>query len=701
MIPEQYLEKVYSGFLGMNVGIRLGAPVEPSIWTYERIRDTYGDIRGYVKPYKMFGADDDVNGPVYFLRALRDDAVRRRVKPQDVAKAWLNYTREGIGMFWWGGYGISTEHTAYLNLKNGVPAPRSGSAEQNGKILAEQIGGQIFIDTWGLVHPGNKRAAADDAQAAASVSHDGEGLNGARFIAACIAEAFVNHDILDIMDRALEELPENCLYGAVVRAVLDFHKTESEDWRSCREMLEREWGYDKYPGVCHIIPNAGVCALAMAYGMGDFSRTVEIAVMCSWDTDCNAGNAGTVLGVMNGIEGIPGHYREPVNDGLILSGISGYLNILDIPTFAKETALYGYRMSKMRPPAELAQGYKEGEIYFDFELPGATHNMRVSDPFFCRISHTRERAYRGSGSLKILADRMVRGNRCKLFYKPFYRRDEFSDERYSPVLTPTVYPGQTVSMKIYGDQWNGWEMLGVAPYIRTMDDKVEHLQGYVQIQQGKWLELEYVIPDTQGSLIDEVGIVLEGYAPSKSKTYGVFYLDEFSVRGSSSYTIAIGKQRKEFGTVTPFSVDHGAWEIEGGRLSLICCGEACAFAGNYYGKDTSVSVEMTPANGLSHLLLVRAQGAMRWYGAGFSGKDRVEIIKNDFGRQVLAGKRFLWKQGETYGLKLEALGEELVLTINGREILRARDGSFAYGMYGCGSAGMGRTYFGDFRIQQN
>lgn len=46
MIPKNYLEKVYAGFLGMNIGIRLGAPVEPTIWTYERIRDTYGNITG-------------------------------------------------------------------------------------------------------------------------------------------------------------------------------------------------------------------------------------------------------------------------------------------------------------------------------------------------------------------------------------------------------------------------------------------------------------------------------------------------------------------------------------------------------------------------------------------------------------------------------------------------------------------------------
>lgn len=166
-----------------------------------------------VKYYKNFAADDDVNGPVYFLRALIDDALDRPLKPQDVARAWLNYAREGVGMFWWGGYGISTEHTAYLNLKNGIPAPQSGSIEQNGQILAEQIGGQIFIDTWGFVNPGNVRRAADYGQAAASVSHDGNGIYGARFLCAAIAAAFLTSDVKEIIRAVFRKFPNPALTG--------------------------------------------------------------------------------------------------------------------------------------------------------------------------------------------------------------------------------------------------------------------------------------------------------------------------------------------------------------------------------------------------------------------------------------------------------------------------------------------------------
>ena len=123
-IPADTLDRIYAGFLGKAIGVRLGAPVEPTIWTWDRIDKTYGEITGYLRDFKNFAADDDTNGPVYFIRALRDFGLDP--SPQDVGRTWLNYAAELHGMFWWGGYGISTEHTAFANLQSGVPAPESG-----------------------------------------------------------------------------------------------------------------------------------------------------------------------------------------------------------------------------------------------------------------------------------------------------------------------------------------------------------------------------------------------------------------------------------------------------------------------------------------------------------------------------------------------------------------------------------------------
>jgi len=446
MLPANYPERVYAGFLGMNIGIRLGAPVEPEVWTFERIEQVYGDIRDYVKPYRTFSADDDANGPIFFVRALYDDAADRELTPRDVARAWLNYAREGVGMFWWGGVGVSTEHTAYVNLRSGIEAPASGSIAVNGEILAEQIGGQIFVDVWGLLWPGDMEKAALYAERAASVSHDRNGLYGARFIAACIAKAFEADSIGEVVEAALGVIPADSLYAQVVRAVMDFHARHPADWRACRRYLEAEWGYDKYGGVCHIIPNAGVCALALLYGGGDFARTVEIATMCGWDTDCNAGNVGTIAGVLRGLAGIPEHYRRPVNDCIVASSVSGYLNIVDLPTFCKEVALLSYRLHGLQAPRKLAESVRFGELYFDFDLPGSTHGIRAGNPFKTPVvRHTRRVRYGESGgALEIVFDRITNTESARIYYKPYYRREDFNDEKYKPTFAPQAVSGQTV-----------------------------------------------------------------------------------------------------------------------------------------------------------------------------------------------------------------------------------------------------------------
>lgn len=149
MIPDNYMEKLYAGWLGKLIGVRFGAPIEG--WSYEQIEKTYGEVEDYLVDYREFAADDDSNGPMFFLRALEDYGLNATA--EEMGLTWLNYAPYEHGFYWWGGYGNSTEHTAYLNLRSGIPAPRSGSVEQNGAAVAEQIGGQIFIDTWGLVNP--------------------------------------------------------------------------------------------------------------------------------------------------------------------------------------------------------------------------------------------------------------------------------------------------------------------------------------------------------------------------------------------------------------------------------------------------------------------------------------------------------------------------------------------------------------------
>jgi ADP-ribosylglycohydrolase len=703
-IREDYLERLYAGFIGKNVGIRLGAPVEPAIWTYQRIREVYGEVRDYLKPWRNFAADDDANGPVYFIRPLIDGEPEKPLSPRDVERAWLEYAREGIGMFWWGGYGRSTEHTAYLNMKNGIHAPESGSMARNGQVVAEQIGGQIFVDTWGLVWPGRPDRAAEYAAAAASVSHDGEGIAGAKFIAACIAAAFAEQDMRSVVEAGLAALGPGTVYEKVARAVIAKYERESADWRSCQEYLIAEWGYDKWPGLCHMIPNAGVCVLSLLYGNGDFARTVEIATMCGWDTDCNAGNVGTIAGVLYGLDAIPERYRKPINDGIVLSGISGTLNILDIPSFSRRLASIGYRLAGLPVPAALAAalaaGDGEGALNFDFALPGSTHNLRVSDPAAFAAVHRPGLGEDGGNALEFRFDRIEREMTGTLHYKPFYRRADFDDERYSPAFAPTVRPGHRVRIRFRLERWEG-ERLGIDGYVRN--SATGELIGttapiFPAPDASYWIE--FIVPEVGGAQIDEVGIRLTGYSGVKKRDSGRLLVDRFLVDGKARYGIDIAKQAVEFSCVTPFAHDKGNWRIEDGRMHLMTCERCASYTGGHAVGDQRITAVVTPLAGTSHLVAARAAGAMSGYWAGFDGEGKVSIIVNDIALSRLATADFPWVRDRTYRLSLEAVGDRLALSVDGERVLEARDGRHRRGMVGCAAAEAARALYGPFEVEE-
>jgi ADP-ribosylglycohydrolase len=703
-IQDDYLERLYAGFIGKNVGIRLGAPVEPAIWTYERIRNVYGEVRSYLKPYRNFAADDDVNGPVFFIRPLIDGDPARPLDPRDVGRAWLDYAREGVGMFWWGGYGRSTEHTAYLNLKAGVHAPESGSSARNGKTVANQIGGQIFIDTWGLVLPGRPDEAARYAATAASVSHDGEGLNGARFIAACIAAAFCERSAAEVVRAGLGRVERGSLYEAVIEAVIRFHDKEPESWRACQEYLIAEWGYDRYQGLCHVIPNAGVCALALLYGEGNFACSVEIATMCGWDTDCNAGNVGTIAGVLYGLGAIPERYRAPINDGIVLSSAVGSLNILDIPTFSRTLASIGYRLAGEPIPIAiveaLAAGDGESGFHFDFALPGSTHNLRVSDPVACAAQHRPGEGRGGKGALEFRFDRLERESSVELFYKPFYRRADFDDERYSPTFAPTVRPGQKARIVFRRECWEG-DKIGVEGYVRiSSTGERRSASDLLFPADGEECSLEFAVPDVGGSEIDEIGLRVIGFSGAKKRDSGRLVVDSFDIFGKARYAIDIASQSVEFGCVTPFSHDHGAWSIESGRLHLMSPEDSASYTGGHAVRDQRVSATVTPLAGDSHLLAVRCGGLTRGYFAGLDGLGRVSIYRKDGDYERLVSAEFAWKHGVDYQIALSATGERIDLTVNGEILLTARDAAHSAGMVGCGCIGAARALYGPFLVEE-
>lgn len=73
-MKTEYIEKIYAGWLAKIIGIRFGAPVEG--WTYDKIKNIFGErLEHYPADYINFAADDDSNGPLFFLRSVEEKRI--------------------------------------------------------------------------------------------------------------------------------------------------------------------------------------------------------------------------------------------------------------------------------------------------------------------------------------------------------------------------------------------------------------------------------------------------------------------------------------------------------------------------------------------------------------------------------------------------------------------------------------------------
>lgn len=703
-MKADYIERLYAGWLGKLIGVRHGAPIEG--WHYAKINTVYGEISDYLVDYKEFAADDDTNGPMFLLRTLLDHGVQNTAK--DVGLALLNYAPYEHGFFWWGGYGVSTEHTAYLNLRAGMAAPVSGSIEQNGLIQAEQIGGQIFIDTWGLVAPYNPGLAAEYARKAASVTHGGNGVYGGMFISACISAAFEYKDVELVIEAGLSCIPSDCTYAVMARDVIAWYRAHPKNWRDCFALIQKNYGYDKYTGACHIIPNAAVIILSLVYGEGSFSKAINICNMCGWDTDCNVGNVGTIMGVMVGLEGIEEKWRGPINDFYVSSSVMGSLNINDVPADVCVIARLAYEIARELPPVKWRHIFAGDGKQFHFELPGSTHGFRIKSDenefshMEAKLMNSDEEAMEGIRSLKAVVKPVIANQRVYLYHQTYYRPSAFHDSRYDPSFSPTAYPGQHMQASVMITPSVTYPVMA-ALYAYDDNHQKIHMGEEILLNPGKWQTLCYDIPAIQGGLISEIGVTL---LPEKAKWDTLFvYMDQFSIRGQADYSIDFAMEQMEVWhsghkEVSQFTYLRGRWAIEDGVLSGNGVDYTEAYTGSHDWKDYIFTGTVLPVMGETHMLNIRVQGGIRSYAAGFKGDNKLCLCKNENGYRVLAQVDFPWEHNHEYRLWIKAAGNIISCGMGEKTLLAYTDeeNPYLYGAIGA-SVPRGHCYFKDFAVQ--
>lgn len=680
-IPSDYAERVYAGVLGKIIGVYLGRPFEG--WTYERIMQELGEIQYYVHErlrVPLVVTDDDISGTFTFLRALADYGGSRDLTPAQIGQSWLNYIIKNKTILWWGGRGNSTEHTAYLNLKEGIEAPRSGSMAVNSKVVAEQIGSQIFIDGWAMVAPGDPELAADFARRASVVSHDGEAIYGAQVIAAMEAQAFVESDLNKLLDCAVSFIPQDSIIYRLIADIRNWHAKE-QDWRKTREQIAANYGYDKYGGNCHMVPNHALIIHSLLHGDDDFQKSLMIVNTCGWDTDCNSGNVGCLLGIKNGLAAIESgpDFRGPVADRLYLPTADGGRAISDAVTETYHVVNMGRRLAGLEPVAP-----KNG-ARFHFELPGSAQGLQPEDSIEVKgtvsVENVAGHSKLGQRSLAIRYHGVATGRAARVATPTFIPSEDiavyFEKRGYRLICSPMLYPGQMIEASVKADSQNNLP-LRCNLYIRIFgaEDRLTMVRGpQTEIRPGSDAMLRWQVPDTGGTPSAEVGVEIS----SDQRADGTLYLDYLGWNGAPNVTFrrpnhtsqmwrrawVNGLDHEDRRELTDYWQDTYRVIQDEGRGLLI--------QGTREWTDYMVSADIKPHMFKAGGIGARVQGMQRYYALLLKDESCVQLVKVLDGEKVLAEAPFTWQYGRTYNLGIQVRGEHLTATIDGHIVLEYRD----------------------------
>lgn len=641
-LPSDYSDRVYGGVLGKVIGVYLGRPFEQ--WSHQRIVERFGEINFYVNKevgVPIVVADDDISGTFTFLRALEDNDFDPNLTAEQIGETWLNYIIEDRTILWWGGRSTSTEHTAFLNLKNGIKAPRSGSIELNGKTVAEQIGSQIFIDGWGLIHPNDPEAAADWARRAASVSHDGEAIYGAQVIAAMVAGAFGEQDLNKLQDLALAQIPPDCQIRRLVEDVREL-VARYPDWKEGFAELDRTYGYGVYTSNCHIIPNHGLIHFALLHGKGDFQHSMRVVNTCGWDTDCNAGNVGCILGVIDGYETLgpadpdqnpARNWYEAFKGKVIIPTADGGGYVSNTDQLADTVIRYANRVRGTewkRPPRHYSQ-FLDGEVTL----------------------------------------------RLETFIKP----SDLKNEGYGIQASPGVYPGQKIKVDLM--MLAPSKIQFVARAYRGDGEIVERrlpIRNFGKIRKDtgppvdlEEAEIEFDLPGSRP--IFEIGLDITDAIDHWPFQHLIVSHATFRPQGVPNCTF---ERPADGGTLWLRQWVNGLsilrdWDgmdciqNEGTGLAIIGCREW-----QNYRASAKITFEAAKQSGLA----VHVQGMRRFYALVLE-PGKLKFIKSRDGIHELAEVALDWAFDETHELAIEVqtLEREVHLTgyIDGRKVMNITD----------------------------
>lgn len=674
-LSETYKNKIYAGVLGKMIGVYLGRPVEG--WPYQSIIDRFGEIPYYIHEelgLPLIVADDDLSGTFAFFRAMEDNGFPKNLTAEQIGNTWLNYIIENKSILWWGGLGNSTEHTAYLHLKHGISAPKSGSIELNGPVLSQQIGAQIFMDAYAMMCPGDPENANRLVRACASVSHDGIAVDAAGFLGAIEAAAFDEKNLDKLFDEGLRFVQTDEL-RALIADVRNICAAE-KNWRKVREQLDAKYGYHIYPGPCHMVPNHAMVLATLLCAGDDFAESVKIGASAAWDTDCNAGNVGCFNGIRLGLEGINAgpDFRGPVADRLLVITSDGGEGVTDAVKETRRIVRAAEQVGCMSEDEKLPR--------FGFEYPGSVQGFQLcpyTKPLKCipRISNGNE-AGLGNG-LMLRFDALGEGANAAVSVATFLDIHE-EYRNYETYVSPTLYAGQTVTMEADCELLQGVHM---RPYVwyANRDNELQKVSGEWCCLETETKTITWEIPDNGGLPILRFGLEFA----SKKRYEGAVVVRKIDWSNTPLKIEQKGIMMKDMWDTNPFWAKMFVSSAKNFNPNLNCTycishdePGGLATIGTRDFTDYSVASELKFSMHKRGGLVARSAGHRRYYAAVASGGDTFQIIKHyDNTEEILAEKKVDYEQFVKYPMSFTVKGNKMCAEFAG-VCLEAEDDANAF-----------------------
>ena len=685
-----YEEKVYSGVLGKIIGVYLGRPFEQ--WTYNRILKELGYINYYVNTklnIPLHVTDDDITGTFTFLRSLKDFNYNKNITPKQIGQTWINNLIEGQTILWWGGKGHSTEHTAYQNLKENIQAPLSGSIKINGKAVAEQIGAQIFIDGWALISPGDPEQAVYMAKKAASVSHDGEAIYGAQIIAAIEALAFIEKDISKIIEDAKKFIPKSSTIFQLISDIQEW-RSKNCDWEVARKKIEKKYGYDQYPGECHIIPNHALIIMSLLFGDDSFQKTLMIVNTSGWDTDCNSGNVGCILGIKNGLDSLKEkpNYLSPVNDIIYCPTAVGGDTITDALRESFKIINIARNINGMGD-----KPVKNGARYH-FEMPYSTQGWKVKShkkENTLKISNVIYESKIGKRALSLEFNHIKKHYRSEVYVDTFLPEHAISLKGlarkkffgYKFISCPIIYSGQEIKLEIVSKSLHNLNVNLFIKYWGKDDKLVEIITSNYTLEKSETKTISWIIPSTSSNPIGQLGLIIS----SNSECKGNVLLNYLKISGEPKqkfikpdhlpkYQKGVLINEKFYGEMWKNSwvnaVDSWDSKYKNFRITKNS-GRGLISIGTDIWKNYTVNAKIIFQLVTSGGLIARYQGLSRYYSLELTSNRKLRLIKIFYEKIILEEIDFEFDFFKEFNLSLKVKENNLQGLIDGKLVIQTTD----------------------------